>query len=180
MTDWIQTYTGKQFFLINPRPEDVDIYDIAHHLSQLCRFVGACTRFYSVAQHSIILSHRVPEEFALWGLMHDASEAYIGDLSSPVKKDMFLFKEMERKILRVIAGCFGLKWPVPQAIKEADLRMRATERRDVMRRTYWDWEIGAEPYEQFIMPIGSIQAEVSFLSRYNTIIGTRKQSCQHK
>lgn len=168
--DWIQTYTGKQFYLNNPQLGDIDIYDIAHHLAQICRFVGACRWFYSVAQHSIFVSHRVPEEFALWGLMHDSAEAYMGDLTTGAKKDMHLFKEMEQKILHAIAGCFNLEWPMPEIVKEADLRALATERRDVMRKTEWDWEIGVEPYDQFIMSMDYIQAEVSFLSRYNTII----------
>lgn len=174
MTDWIQTYTGKKFFLINPQPDDVDIYDIAHHLAQICRFVGATRDFYSVAQHSIFLSHRVPKEFALWGLFHDAAEAYVGDLSSSLKKDMHVFKEMEQKILHVIAKHFGLEWPMPKEVKEADGRTLATERRDVMRYAGLDWELDAEPYDQIIKPIGYDQAEVSFLSRYDIIRGVKK------
>jgi len=173
MTNWIQTYTGKQFFPQNPQPDSIDIHDIAHHLAHICRFVGACTRFYSVAQHSIFLSHRVLGEYALWGLLHDAAEAYLGDIVSPVKQHMHVFKEMEQKVLHTIAKRFNLEWPMPRTIKEADFRMLATERRDVMRATEWDWDIGAKPYDQFIMPTDCTQAEVSFLSRYNTIIGSK-------
>lgn len=173
-TSWIQTYTGKKFHLTNPQPDDIDIYDIAHHLSQLCRFVGASSRFYSVAQHSILLSHRVLEEYALWGLLHDAAEAYLGDVVTQMKRRMYIYKEMEQKVLRTIAEHFNLEWPMPRTIKEADLRMLVTEKRDVMRATDLDWELEAKPYDQFIMPIGCVQAEISFLSRYDTIIGLSK------
>lgn len=98
----------------------------------------------------------------------------MGDLTTGAKKDMFLFKEMERKILHVIAGCFNLEWPMPEIVKEVDLRTLATERRDVMRNTEWDWELGVEPYDQLIKPIDYIQAEVSFLSRFNVIVGAKR------
>ncbi len=79
--DWIQVRSGRKFHPLDPRPEDVDINDIAHALSNLCRFTGHCTDFYSVAQHSVIASQIVPPASALAALLHDASEAYMGDIS---------------------------------------------------------------------------------------------------
>ena len=75
--DWIQTYLGIQFWPLDPRPEEVMLFDIAHSLSNMCRFTGHCREFYSVAQHSVIVSQNVPREDAAWGLLHDASEAYM-------------------------------------------------------------------------------------------------------
>jgi len=81
--DWIQTYTGKRFWPLDPRPEDVDILDIAHSLSLLCRFTGHTSSFYSVSQHSILVAQEVPKRLRLWALFHDAAEAYIGDIARP-------------------------------------------------------------------------------------------------
>ncbi len=93
--DYIATYTGKQFYPLDPRPEDVCLEDIAHSLSNLCRFTGHTDtdRFYSVAQHSVICSTIVAPEAALLALLHDAAEAYLGDISRPLKRDLYVFTE---------------------------------------------------------------------------------------
>src|SRR5579885_2784587 len=83
--DWIQTYCGVAFYPLDPRPEEILIEDIAHALSMLCRFTGHVKRFYSVAQHCVYVSHRCDPKDALWGLLHDAAEAYLNDISRPVK-----------------------------------------------------------------------------------------------
>lgn len=82
---WIQTFLGKPFWPLSPRPEDIDIRDIAHALAMTCRFTGHSQKFYSVAEHSVRVSRIVPAQFALHGLLHDASEAYLCDLSRPIK-----------------------------------------------------------------------------------------------
>jgi hypothetical protein len=73
--DWMQTFTGRRFWPLDPRGEDVLIEDIAHALSLLTRYGGHCTRFYSVAEHSVLLARAATPENALWLLLHDASEA---------------------------------------------------------------------------------------------------------
>ena len=78
--DWFLTYTGRQFWPLDPRPEDICIRDIAHHLSLCCRFNGACRVHYSVAQHSVMVANILPAPLRFWGLMHDATEAYVGDM----------------------------------------------------------------------------------------------------
>ena len=79
------TYTGKEFYPLDPNPADIDIKDIAHALSNCCRFAGHIKSFYSVAQHSVIVSELCEPENALAGLLHDASEAYLSDIARPVK-----------------------------------------------------------------------------------------------
>src|SRR5258708_302056 len=88
--NWMQTYTGRAYWPADPRAEDVCIEDIAHALSLLCRYTGHCKRFYSVAEHSILISQVVPPEYAFFGLMHDAQEAYINDLARPIKPSVII------------------------------------------------------------------------------------------
>lgn len=87
MNNWIMTHTGKKFRPFSPRIEDIDIEDIAHALSNLCRFNGHTSKFYSVAEHSILVSELCPDELKLKGLLHDAAEAYLGDVPSPLKTE---------------------------------------------------------------------------------------------
>ena len=82
---YLSTYTGKKFYPYDPRPEQICIEDIAHGLSMLCRFAGQCRFFFSVAEHSIAVAHLLPANLKLFGLLHDASEAYLVDLPRPVK-----------------------------------------------------------------------------------------------
>ena len=98
---WIQTHLGIQFIVLEPRFENIHIGDIAHALSMNCRFNGHCKDFYSVAEHSVHVSRILDDDpnLALWGLLHDASEAYITDLPRPVKNAMPQFEEIEERYL---------------------------------------------------------------------------------
>src|SRR4051812_20612492 len=86
--DWMQTYTGRAFWPLDAQPEDVDPLDIAAALSMLCRYGGHVSRFYSVAEHCLLMSEAVAPEHALWALLHDATEAYMGDMVRPLKRQM--------------------------------------------------------------------------------------------
>ena len=103
---WIQTYTGKKFFPMNPKTEDLDIIDIAHALSMKCRFVGHTKQFYSVAQHSVIVSWNCSNPHL--GLLHDAAEAYLPDVPAPIKDLYTQHIEMEEKICNLIFAWCGL------------------------------------------------------------------------
>ena len=92
---WIETYSGKQFYLDGTDTDSIVIEDIAHALANLCRYNGHTNRFYSVAEHSVLVSYAVPKEYALWGLMHDASEAYLSDIPRPFKAMIANYKTME-------------------------------------------------------------------------------------
>lgn len=176
---WMQTYNGRKFYPDDPRPEDFHIEDIAHALSLICRFNGHCTKFYSVAQHSLIMSQSVfSEEHALWALMHDAAEAYIGDLIRPVKRgDVGVeFINLENLVLSQIAVRFGLPWPMPEEIQIEDDRILATEARDLMGGQIEPWDLcGAKPYGARIRPYGQAQAKMQFLDRYKDLTCGRKE-----
>lgn len=119
---WIQTYSGGRFWPLEPLAKDVRIGDIAHALAMQCRFTGHCREFYSVAQHSVLVSELCPPELRLWGLLHDAAEAYLADVARPVKHlpEMRGYRAAEARIMNAIAEAFGLELPIPAAVKKAD------------------------------------------------------------
>jgi uncharacterized protein len=170
--DWLQTFTGKQFYPRDPRVEDVDIRDIAHALSLVCRFGGHVKELYSVAQHSVIVSEIVPDHLALEGLLHDAAEAYIGDMVRPLKEAMPAYKEVEIGIEKVIADRFGLAFPFPGEIKAADLRACITEKRDMHNVQRPGRQI-AVPLSETIVPWPSAFAETTFLCRFTELSSRR-------
>ncbi len=134
MNPTILTRSGQIFNLLDPKSENVVIEDIAHALSNVCRFTGHTSRFYSVAEHSLYTSYLVPSKFALETLLHDASEAYLGDVSSPLKALLPEYRKLESEVEAVIRFCFNLddSEACHLAIKEADRRMFKTEKRDLM------------------------------------------------
>jgi uncharacterized protein len=169
--DWIQTYTGLKVHPLHLRPEDICIEDIAHALSMLCRFTGATQQFYSVAQHSVWVSHRCAPEDALWGLLHDASEAYLMDLPRPLKRapEFTFYREAESRAMLAICERFGLPWGTPLSVKEADARMLATEARDLMAPLHPEWRLMEEPYERRIYGWEPELAKSVFLGRFGQL-----------
>lgn len=123
----IRTYTGIMFNVFEPKPELINIEDIAHALSNQCRFSGHTAEFYSVAQHSVTVSFMVEKRHALAALLHDAAEAYLVDMPTPIKVVMPEYSKAEDKIMQVIAEKFGFQYPFHKAIKEADKAMLETE-----------------------------------------------------
>jgi len=121
----ITTATGKTVDPLNLKPEDVDILDIARALSRQCRYAGHVGGFLSVARHSIWVSEVLPQHLRLAGLLHDAAEAYLGDLIRPLKHSVFgtAYLEMEEKVERVIFEKFGLSYPLDPAVADADNRV---------------------------------------------------------
>lgn len=169
---WIQTFTGKQFYPLAPIESDIDIEDIAHALSMQCRFTGHCREFYSVAEHSVEVSKTVPREFALWGLLHDASEAYLTDLSKPLKMYSDLgarYVEIESRLQMAICKRFGLQLQEPEEVKVADRRMLMTEKKCLMGTSPARWDDNEKPYSFDVLMLQPWQAESYFLDRFEEL-----------
>lgn len=168
---WFLTASGRQFWPLDARPEDVCIEDIAHGLSQVCRFGGHCRKFYSVAQHSVVVASFLPPGLRRLGLLHDATEAYIGDMVRPLKLCMPDYQQAEKRLWRVICEAFGLPrdpHPHPE-VKAADNLALMTERRDIMPVTSFSWgpELEAiQPHPRRIVPVSSPVAKSAFLAAF--------------
>lgn len=181
MTDrigtWMQTYTGRRFYPLDARAEDVCIEDIGHATAFTCRFGGHVKRYYSVAQHSVLVSQACAPVDALWGLLHDGAEAYLGDMVRPLKHQyaMHEFCEAETRVLHAIAERFGLPWPIPRSVKRADEELLATECRDVMGgEVAGDWCLTYEPSENVITPWSPQESEHAFLARFHELTAARR------
>jgi len=172
--DWIQTFKGIKFYPFDPRPEEVDIEDIAHALSMLCRFTGHTKTFYSVAQHSIGVSFHCGDD-ALWGLMHDASEAYLADIARPVKKHagFHFYRQVEDSVMNAVCSKFGLNPVQPKSVTEADELLLVSEARDFMSPLVPGWQyIPENGYKELPYRITSVSpeyAEKRFLTRFEEL-----------
>ncbi|MFF1880240.1 hypothetical protein ACFVVC_02060 [Pseudarthrobacter sp. NPDC058196] len=169
--NWMQTYTGRQFYPLDPRPEDVDITDIAHALSMQCRYNGHVRRFMSVAEHCVLLSHLVAPEHALWALLHDATEAYVGDMVRPLKLHMPEYRAVENGVMVAIAARFSIDPTMPAEVKQADSRMLLDERSALLGEPAGDWEIEGEPFGVDIQAWGPDVAELEYLLRFAELTG---------
>lgn len=164
--DWMQTFSGVQFWPLDPRPEEILIEDIAHSLSNQCRYAGHCTQFYSVAQHSVMVSRIVPPQFAKWGLLHDAAEAYLVDLPRPLKRFSPLgnvYMPIEARLMMCVCERFGLPYAEPPEVKDADNVLLMTEKRDLMPNCPAKWREVAESLAGKIVPWSPEDAEQEFL-----------------
>lgn len=133
----IRTYTGVVINILDPKPEQILIEDIAHALSNLCRFNGHTAKFYSVAQHSLDVMELTRDEHKLTALLHDASEAYLVDVPSPIKALLPEYKAIEDKIMRVIAQKFGITYPLPEIVHQADKEWLKHEWENLMVANNW-------------------------------------------
>ena len=173
----IGTYSGLAIDPLFPDPDSIDINDIAHSLANQCRFTGHTRIFYSVAQHSILVSEIVDYNNALWGLLHDASEAYLSDIARPIKRGLSGFAEayaeVEEGLMISIATKYGLSWPMPDDVKWADNVLLRTEIRDLMPPSIeFTPGLGGEQ-EEMLDDLGPIfsppLAEVYFLERFKDL-----------
>lgn len=170
----IELIDGTRFHILHPDPSVIRLEVIAHSLSKLCRFTGQCKFFYTVAEHSVMVSKIVPPELALQGLMHDASEAFIGDLSRPLKVILEqlapgLMRGIEDGIHAAIAERFGFEFPHDPLVKEADNIALATEKRDLMPKVSEPWFNLPDPLPERIQPLGHFHAWDSFIRRYEEL-----------
>jgi hypothetical protein len=178
---WIQTFLGKRIYPLDPSPKDIDIVDIAHALSMQCRFTGHTRVFYSVAQHSVLVSQLCDPADALWGLLHDASEAYLQDVARPIKRaeEMEKYRTVERVLQEVIVNQFELHFPQPESVTQADELMLAIEAKDLMSPLIPGWEpllkiLEAIKVEARLGPIwSSTVAKNIFLARFESLLTMR-------
>jgi len=169
--------------VLNPDPDKIRIEDIAHALAFVCRFNGHVRFHYSVAQHSLLVSDfiatRHGQELALTALLHDAAEAYLGDMISPLKVLMPDFKRIEDIMSRAIARKFGLVYPEPAEVKAADLAILAVEREQVIAptdKTAWR-ELPPRPEGVVIRPTTPERVRELFLLRYEMLAGEEIYRC---
>lgn len=164
---WILTHTGKHLDLLDPQPDQIDLADIAHGLSHECRFSGQCRTFYSVAQHSVLVSRIVPADIAFEALLHDATEAYLRDLPSPLKAMLPDYCSIEASLNEVIRRRFELPAYTHQDIRKADAVALVTEARDLMPEedSAWDIVYGAVPLAERILPLNPADAKALFNER---------------
>lgn len=163
---WMLTHSGRAFNFLDPDPDSIFITDIAHHLSYLCRFTGAVPVHYSVAQHSCLVADQLPKELRMAGLLHDAAEAYIGDMNAPLKSLIPRYKEIEKSIQSVIFEKFRVNPDLLSEIHHMDLRMCETEYQQLMPN-HGDWDLGVEPLGINIMPWSAEVSCLQFIARYN-------------
>jgi hypothetical protein len=174
--EYIETRSGIHFNFENPTVDMILIEDIAHALANKCRYSGHTSLFYSVAEHSIEVARRLPAETQLWGLMHDATEAYLPDVPRPIKRLMPAFRVWEQNIMRVIAHKFGLSMPEPAAVKEADTRILLDEAYHLLpsKGAGWEGVTGLKRYGDFYPRCLSPEnAKDEFLDWYDMLVSQR-------
>ncbi len=193
---WLTTISGRRFYPLDPMPSDVDAWDITHALSHLCRFAGHCRRFYSVAQHSVLVSEAVGQNCgegergwdvkgidwpraALCALLHDSAEAYVVDLPRPVKCALPGYRDIEDRVHRAILQKFGLVDVYPEfesLIKEADTRALVTEFRDLTDADLRDTELAhVRPYPQRVVALDPAPSITRFWARYMSLRATIRE-----
>jgi len=178
---WFLSTKGSRIFPLDFGPDDVDVEDIAHALSNICRFGGHCKEFYSVAQHSIIVSSLCSPENKLTGLLHDAPEAYCGDVVRPIKvlEMMTPYRLIERKIWESICVKYQIPDLLPPEVDLFDASVLLAEKRDLLNcNSCHEWEYSQCKYphlqptpDERIIPISPREAEKEFLRRFYYLTG---------
>ena len=179
---WLETFSGEKFYLFYPEKSKVCLVDIAHALSQLCRYNGHTSHFYSVAEHSIHVAQHLEDEgfspeIALAGLMHDAAEAYVGDIISPIKAQFPVLESMEQKIQNEILkqlcpDILDVHKHYKTLISKIDKNIVNDERKALMLKTQHKWIFnGAEALNCPIPCWTSDDACQRFHTRFTQLYG---------
>ena len=170
-TTYVSTFSGNRFYPLEPRIDVVAIEDIAHGLAYQCRFNGQTREFYSVAQHSLVVASLVPTDLRLAALLHDAAEAYLGDMVKPLKVLLPEFAALEDQVSALIAQAFAIDFSDYRPIKRADLIALATEKRDLMPHSAerWAYLDGIVPLPEPIVALTPAQAKHAFLQEFSRL-----------
>lgn len=169
---WIQLSNGKPFWPLDPQMEDLEIEPIAHALSNQCRFTGHSKFFYSIAQHSLQMSYfDQTKKHGLKLLLHDASEAFLTDVSSPVKHhpSFWFYRQAEDRIQTMIYEKFTGDPIPPWGLEIFDEIMLATEARDLLSPLHPDWKFKQSPVPEKIPILSSTESYSCFMARYETL-----------
>lgn len=171
----INALSGWPIDLLNPHPDSIRIEDIAAGLSKICRFSGQIEHFYSVAQHSVLVASLLPAHLKLQGLLHDATEAYLGDVTSPLKKLLKDYKPIENNFHKVIAGKFGLPIELDHEVHAADMMALAIEVPALVSPTTYRFEciddlVPPAELVRNLRPLSHVEARELFLSTYYALI----------
>jgi len=169
----IVLYSGRYFDFDDPEGSLFDIGDIARGLSHICRFGGQCPRFYSVAEHSVYVSLIVPTEHALPALLHDAAEAFVGDMPKPLKVMCPDYQAIEKRVERAVLDRFGVSLPLDPSIKEADIRMLRTEQAQLFRNADVWTETHGRTVVEGLKIVGLTPADAFnlFIDRFEVLTG---------
>jgi hypothetical protein len=168
----IDLNAGGSFDFLKPEGSSFSIDEIAHSLAHLCRFTGHCGRFYSVAEHSVLASQIVSPEFALEALLHDAAEAFIGDVAAPLKRLLPDYAEMEARVEEVVRNRLNVPIETSLPVKLADLQMLKAEQRQAMCHSQtWEALLTVTPAPVTLRFWKPAQAKSAFLTRYQQLTG---------
>lgn len=171
--DWIQLPDGERFYPMKARGP-IRTRHIAGALSKIARYTGHSKYPMWVSQHSVNVARALPDNLKPWGLMHDASEAYMNDIARPVKRSFWLwgYRRAENRLLKRIAAEYNLVWPIPPAVHEADMRVLATEACwlfDKLDPEWAEWIGEIKPFYgdqwySWLSPLSPKAAETEFLA----------------
>lgn len=163
----MQLVTGDPMWPLDPDPAEIDIDVIAHALARQCRYGGHVTvEHYSVAEHCYLMSHAIPQPYALAALMHDAAEAYLQDVVKPIKDNLPTYEGIEDRLLETIFQKYGLPYPLPDAVKEYDRRICADEKAQVLAPSVIPWGEDLVPLGVTIQAWPPSIAKSMFLMRF--------------
>lgn len=170
----ISLLNGGFFDYEYPERSRYTIEDVARGLSHTSRFSGQTQRQYSVAQHSVLVSKMVPEEHALAGLLHDATEAFLCDVPKPLKNLLPGYVELEKRAEADLCKRFGVAFPFHPCVKEADIRVFVAERRDMQPCVpIGDEYKDVEPYDKSIIAWDSHMSYIYFMRRFDELMKGR-------
>jgi hypothetical protein len=165
----IMLRSGAWFDFCAPEASEFTIDDIAHGLANICRYSGQCSKFYSVAEHSILVSETATG-FEFEALLHDAAEAFIGDITRPLKQMLPEYKRIEAAVERAILDRFGVG-SLPIQVKKADLRVLAAEQKQIMPVGTDGWVRGqkVDPAPIVVRHLPPNEAKRVFLERFDAL-----------